>query len=355
MVKINLLNKQESQPDEPNEGLDNEVTPAPEMPIQSEPESAANRKKGGVLKYILLIFFAVIATGSAYFLYTKGWNLKDISFESVKSLIIAEEASMDKSPEQKAPKPTKKIKRKKKLSTIKPQDSDATKEKPKQKPKTKQISRKGKKVSKPVGGVVAKATDSRILLNVFNSIVTSLDEESGDLKLTVSNSRVTLAVNLNSREDAALLLRKIRQKWPLSNLRAVRFEQSNNLSSYNYATQFDGSINTAMATSVSKGGIRRSMKLDEFKQLLSEYLLKAGLNLSSLEAKKRVKSKSGTVIPMVITADGANESIVLFMESLMKLDASYTVSRASVLSKDDAVSKMSIYLSLNNGSDKARS
>jgi len=355
MVKINLSKKQESKLEELGEDLIDKVTTAPEAPLSSEPEPDAKGKKGGVLKYILLIILAVITTGSAYFLYTKGWSLKDISFESTKSLFTADEASKDESSDKKAPKPTKRTKVRKKLSTINPQDLNVAKEKPKQKAKTKSISQKRKKVSRPVAKGVAKTTDGRILLEVFKSIVTSLGEESGDLKLTVSNSRVTLAINLNSRAEAALLLRKIRQKWPLSNLRAVRFEQSHNLSSYNYATQFDGSINAAMVTSVSSGGFRRSMKLDEFKKVLSDNLIKSGLTLSSLDAKKVVKSKSGTVIPMVITADGANESIVLFMDSLMKLDASYTISRASVLSKDDAVSKMSIYLSLNDRSDKARS
>ena len=350
MVKVNLLNKQESQPEEPDDQINNGVSTAPEMPSPSEPEPEKKGKKGGVLKYILLIFFALIATGSAYFLYTEGWSLKDFDSKSGESLIIADEASMDESPKKKTTKPSTKPKVRK-LSTIKPLVEDGKTEKPKAKPKT----RIRKKVSKPAGRVASKAADGRILLGVFNSIVTSLDEDLGDLKLTVSNSRVTLAVSLNSREEAAFLLRKIRQKWPLSNLRAVRFEQSKSPSTYNYATQFDGSIKSTVVKPVSDGGIRRQMKLSEFKKLVSEYLTKSGLTLSNFEAKKAVKGKSGTVFPMVITADGANESIVLFMESLMKLEASYNVSRASLLSKDDAVSKMSLYLSLNNSSDKPRS
>lgn len=354
MVKVNLLNKQASEPEEPNDLLNNEDTAVPEMPNPSEPEPETSAKKGGALKYILLIFIALIATGSAYFLYTKGWSLKDISFKSDDSLIIADESSMDESPKKKAS-VRKKSKVKKKLSTIKPRDPDVKKEQPKSKPKQKPKSQSKKKVPKSANIVVAKAADGRNLLEVLNSIVTSLDEESGDLKLAVSSSRVTLAINLNSREDAALLLRRIRQKWPLSNLRAVRFEQTNNLSAYNYATQFNGSVKSTAVAPAMEGGIRTKMNLGDFKKLLSGYLTKSGLTSSSLDAKKGVKGKSGTVIPIVITADGANESIVLFMESLIKSDASYTVSRASVLSKDDAVSKMSIYLSLNIGSVKARS
>lgn len=364
MVKINLTKKQESHPEEPNAELIDEVTPSSEMSSPAEEEAESTGKKGGALKYILLILFAVLTTGSAYFLYTKGWSLKDINLESAKSLIFADESSDEVSKtkaeatKKKTPKQTKKTKSKKKLSTLNlpSGDDDTQKAKPKQKKKKKPVPKKIKEVSKSVKkGVVSKVSDGRILLDVFKSIVTSIDEESGDLKLTVSNSRVTLAVSLNSRAEAATLLRKIRQKWPLSNLRAVRFEQSNNLSSYNFATQFDGSINTAMSAAVSNNGMRRVMKLSEFKKLLSENISRSGLTLSSLETKKGVKSKTGTVIPMVITAEGSNDSIVLFMDSLMNSNASYTVSRASIISKDDAVSKMSIYLSLNNGSDKARS
>lgn len=354
MVKVNLQHKQSLEPEEPNDGVNNEETPVPEMPDESIPEPETYKKKSGVLKYILLIFIALIATGSAYFLYTKGWTLKDISFESAKSLFIADKASEDESTIKKTT-VKKKPKVKRKLSTIKPRETGDKEDPPKSRPKKKPKSRGARKVAKPSRRVVSTATDGRNLLEVLNSIVTSLGEESGDLKLTVSSSRVTLAINLNSRADAALLLRKIRQKWPLSNLRAVRFEHSNNLSAYNYVTQFDGSVKPSLGVTALSGGSRRLMNLKDFKKLLSEYLTISGLTSSNLEAKKGIKGKSGTVIPMVITADGANESIVLFMESLMKTDATYTVLRASVLSKDDAVSKMSIYLSLNIGSDKARS
>ncbi len=349
MVKVNLQNEQPSETEEPNDVVNNEEVAVPEMPDESVPEPETYKKKSGVLKYILLIFVALIATGSAYILYTKGWTLKDISFESAKSLFIVDEASVDESPIKKTT-AKKKPKAKKKLSTIKPRETGDKKVPPKSRPKQKPKSRGTRKVAKSSKRVVSTATDGRNLLQVLNSIVTSLGEESGDLKLTVSNSQITLAINLNSRADAALLLRKIRQKWPLSNLRAVRFEHSNNLSAYNYVTQFDGSVKPSLG-----GGNRRLMNLKDFKKLLSENLTISGLTSSNLEAKKGIKGKSGTIIPMVITADGANESIVLFMESLMKTDASYTVSRVSVLSKDDAVSKMSIYLSLNIGSDKARS
>jgi len=349
MVKVNLQNEHPAEAEEPNDAVINEETAVPEMPDESVPEPETYKKKSGVLKYIMLVFVALIATGSAYFLYTKGWTLEDISFESAKSLFISDKASVDESSIKKST-AKKKPKVKRKLSTIKPRETGDKKDSPKSRLKQKPKSRGTRKVVNPSKRVVAKATDGRNLLEVLNSIVTSLGEESGDLKLTVSSSRVTLAINLNSREDAALLLRNIRQKWPLSNLRAVRFEQSNNLSAFNYVTQFDGSVKPS-----SGGGNRRLMNLKDFKKLLSENLTISGLTSSNLEAKKGIKGKSGTIIPMVITADGANESIVLFMESLMKTDASYTVSRASVLSKDDAVSKMSIYLSLNIGSDKARS
>ena len=353
MVKLNLQNKEASEPEEPNDVVNDEVAAVPETPIESGPEPETYKKKSGVLKYILLIFIALIASGSGYILYTKGWTLKDISFDSAKSLFTSDE-SVDESPKKKTS-VKKKSKAKKKLSTIKPRETEVKKDIPKSKSKQKIKTRGKKKAAKPSKRVAAVATDGRNLLAVLNSIVTSLDEESGDLKLAVSSSRVTLAINLNSRADAALLLRKIRQKWPLSNLRAVRFEQSNNLSAYNYVTQFDGSVKSTTGTQAIGGGTRRKMNLVDFKKLLSEYLTKSGLTSSNLDAKKGVKSKSGTIIPMVITADGANESIVLFMESLMKTDVLFTVSRASVLSTDDAVSKMSIYLSLNIGSDKARS
>ena len=98
MVKVNLQkNKQSLEPEEPYDGVNNEETPVPEMPDESIPEPETYKKKSGALKYILLIFIALIATGSAYFLYTKGWTLKDISFESAKSLIIADKASVDES------------------------------------------------------------------------------------------------------------------------------------------------------------------------------------------------------------------------------------------------------------------
>jgi len=132
MVKVNLLNKRVSQPDEPNDGLNNGVTDAPETSSPPEPEPEKKGKKGGVLKYILLIFFALIATGSAYFLYTKGWSLKDFSSKSDDSLIIADEASMDESPPKKTTKPSTKPKVRK-LSTIKSLVEDGKTEKPKPK------------------------------------------------------------------------------------------------------------------------------------------------------------------------------------------------------------------------------
>ena len=204
MVKVNLQNENPSETEEPNDAVINEETAVPEMPDESVSEPETYKKKSGVLKYILLIFVALIATSSAYFLYTKGWTLEDISFESAKSLIIADEASVDESPIKKTT-AKKKPKVKRKLSTIKPRETGDKKDPPKSKPKQKPKSRATGKVAKPSKRVVSAATDGRNLLEVLNSIVTSLGEESGDLKLTVSSSQITLAINLNSRADAALL------------------------------------------------------------------------------------------------------------------------------------------------------
>ena len=50
MVKVNLLNKQASEPEEPNDLLNNEDTAVPDMSNPSEPEPEPSAKKGGVLK-----------------------------------------------------------------------------------------------------------------------------------------------------------------------------------------------------------------------------------------------------------------------------------------------------------------
>ena len=83
--------------------------------------------------------------------------------------------------------------------------------------------------------------------------------------------------------------------------------------------------------------------------------MKSKLNLKKFDTGK-VTSRNGSVItPVEITVEGTNESIVLFIDSLMRLNAAYEVSRAAILGKDESVSTLSLYLKLVNPGIRALS
>ncbi len=205
------------------------------------------------------------------------------------------------------------------------------------------------------GDVSRQVIEGRIILDVFRGIVASIEKGSGNLKLSVSQSRVTLALGLNSREDAALLLRSIRQRWPMSNLRAVRFQAPTVSSGYNYSTQFDGSVKFRGVTPSSGASKRSVLALNQFRKTISDNLTKSRLNLIKFDAGKVTMRNGSAVTPVEITVEGANESIVLFIDSLMKLDAAYEVTRAAILGKDESVSTLSLYLKLVNPGSRALS
>ena len=176
-----------------------------------------------------------------------------------------------------------------------------------------------------------------------------------NLKLTVSNSGVTLALGMNSREDAAILLRTVRQKWPLSNLRAVRFEQPDLATDYKYATQFSGSVHFKDTIPSSGNKRRRTLNTASFKKLISELTTTHGLNLSKFRISPETQMRGRATIPIIVTAVGSNESITDFIESLAKVDVAFVLLRASILSKDSASSFVSLYLNLIKSNSKALS
>ncbi|MCH8289199.1 MAG: hypothetical protein IID12_08860, partial [Candidatus Marinimicrobia bacterium] len=84
-------------------------------------------------------------------------------------------------------------------------------------------------------------------------------------------------------------------------------------------------------------------------------LAKSGLNLKKFDAGKEARRNGSSITPVEIAVEGANESIVLFIDSLMKLDAAYEVSRAAILGIDESVSTLSLYLKLVNPGSRALS
>ena len=185
-----------------------------------------------------------------------------------------------------------------------------------------------------------------ILLDVFSAILSSVSDGMNDMKLTVSNSGVTLALGMNTREEAALLLRNIREKWPMSNLRAVRFERPNFPSGYAYATQFSGSVQ--FKGKIPQSGDKKRSKLNKetFRKRLTTLIAANGMKLDKFKASSKVQMRGSSSIPITITATGSKESIIKFVDSLTKLDVAYGLARASILNKDSASSTVTLYLNL---------
>ena len=351
MVKVNLLRKEKTEDVEPSGVVEDFIgtSAAPDEPELSAKKDKAG-KKGGRFKTVLLIFLAVAAAGSAYVLYTKGWEFTGTEADPEKKIVIADETPMEEPAAAKPDKPVEKAVPKK-LSTpikdIKQQTPSTPKAKPSQPARRKS----------PIIAVDGsrRVIEGRIILDVFRGIVASIEKGSGNLKLSVSPSRVTLALGLNSRNDAALLLRNIRQRWPKSNLRAVRFQAPTVSSGYNYSTQFDGSVKFKGVTPSSGASKRRVLALNLFRKTIFDNLTKSRLNLIKFNAGKVTRRNGSAITPVEITVEGANESIVLFIDSLMKLDAAYEVSRAAILGKDESVSILSLYLKLVSPGSRALS
>lgn len=141
----------------------------------------------------------------------------------------------------------------------------------------------------------------------------------------------------------------------MSNLRAVRFQSPTVPTGYNYSTQFDGSVKFKGVTPSSGTSKRRVLALKQFRKNISDNLAKSGLNLKKFNAGKEARRNGSSITPVEITVEGANESIVLFIDSLMKLDAAYEVSRAAILGIDESVSTLSLYLKLVNPGSRALS
>ena len=351
MVKVNLLRKEKTADAEPS-GVVEDFVGTAAAPDEPEPPTKKEKagKKGGRFKTVLLIFFAIAAAGSAYVLYTKGWEFTGTDTDPEKKIVIADETAMELPSAAKPDKPVGKVSPKKLSTPIQAKE--------KQTPRTTKVkSGQPAKRKSPImaGGGLRQIIEGRIILDVFRGIVASIEKGSGNLKLSVSPSRVTLALGLNSRNDAALLLRSIRQRWPMSNLRAVRFQSPTVPSGYNYSTQFDGSVKFRGVTPSSGTSKRRVLALKQFRKTISDNLAKSGLSLKKFDAGKEAKRNGSSITPVEITVEGANESIVLFIDSLMKLDAAYEVSRAAILGKDESVSTLSLYLKLVNPGSRALS
>ena len=342
MVKVNLLRKKSTTDVEFSGVAEDFIGTAaapdePELPVKKEKAD----KKGGRLKSVLLIFLAIAAAGSAYVLYTRGWEFAGSEADHEKKIVIADETPMGEPVAAKPVKPAGKA-TPKKLSTPIADGARQTQSTPKAKP-----AQPAKRKSPIMAGDGSRQViEGRIILDVFRGIVASIEKGSGNLKLSVSQSRVTLALGLNSRDDAALLLRSIRQRWPMSNLRAVRFQPPTVSSGYNYSTQFDGTVKFRGVTPSSGASKRRVLTLKQFRKTISENLTKSRLNLKRFNTGKVTSRNGSAVTPVEITVEGSNESIVLFIDSLMKLDAAYEVSRAAILGKDESVSTLSLYLKL---------
>lgn len=348
MVKINLLKKS---------GLVEEELPQVEETVVETPEpdktekSKKAKKSGGGLKVILFVLIIGAIGGSGYLAYSEGWFSPDIDSSPVETMVVADETPMD------SPKETEVVEKAitkpppKKLSKI------DTKPKPVQsKPKTKSSPKQspGKAVQRR-GSELAQVIEGRILLEVFRSILSSVDDGMGNMKLTVSNSGVTLALGMNSREEAALLLRSIREGWPMSNLRAVRFERPNSPSEYSYATQFSGSVQFKGYVQSSGERKRSMLNTAAFKKKLTTLITANGLKLVRFKASSKVQMRGNSSIPITVTANGSQDSISKFIESLSKLDAAFGLARASILSKDSASSTVSLYLNLIVPNSKALS
>ena len=348
MVKINLLKKGGPVEEEFPPVEENSVeTPEPDK----KEKSKKAKKKSGSLKLILFILMVGAIGGSGYLAYLQGWFLGGDESSPVDTMVVADETPMD------SPKESKTVEK----SIKKPPPNKLTivdkKPKPAQsKPKTKIGTKKlpNKAVQKR-GNELAQVIEGRILLDVFRSIISSVNDGMSNLKLTVSNSGVTLALGMNSREEAALLLRSIREKWPMSNLRAVRFERPNSPSEYAYATQFSGSVQFKGNVPKSSDKKRSMLKIKPFKKRVAALIAAHGLKLVKFNTSSKVQMRGNSSIPITITANGSKESISKFIDSLAKLDAAYGLARASILSKDSASSTVSLYLNLIMSDSKALS
>jgi len=207
VVKVNLLKKdgnaEETLP--PEEKITVE-TPKPEK----KEKSKKSGNKGGTLKIILILLVVGAIGGSGYLAYLQGWFSGGSDSTTVDTMVIADETPMDSPEEPKVIKKPATNPTSKKLSTIdtKPKQSRSTEK------SNRPVKKSPDKIVQKMGSELSHVTEGRILLEVFNSIISSVNESMSNMKLTVSSSRVTLALGMNTREDAALLLRNIRQKWP---------------------------------------------------------------------------------------------------------------------------------------------
>ncbi len=348
MVKINLLKKDES--------VEEEFSPLEEISVETpEPDkkekSKKAEKKGGSLKLVLFILVAGALGGSGYLAYLQGWFSASDESSPVDIMVVADETPMD------SPKESKTVE--KSIKKPPPQKPTIVDKKPKpaqSKPKTKSSAKKSPtEADQKRGNELALVIEGRILLDVFSSIITSVNDGMSDMKLTVSNSGVTLALGMNSREEAALLLRSIREKWPMSNLRAVRFEKPNFPSEYAYATQFSGSVQFKGKVPKSSDKKKSMLKTETFKKRVTTLIAAHGLKLVKFNASSKDQMRGKSSIPITITAYGSKESISKFIGSLTKIDAAYGVARASILSKDSASSTVSLYLNLIMSNSKALS
>lgn len=348
MVKINLLKKGEPVEEEfpPVEEI---TVEKPEPPKKEKSEKA--EKNGGSLKLILFILVVGAIGGSGYLMYLQGWFSGSGESSPAETMVVADETPMD------SPKESETVE--KSVKEPPPQNltnADKKLEPAQSKPKTKSSTKKSpSRAVQKRGNELAQVIEGRIVLGVFRSILSSVEDGMGDMKLTVSNSGVTLALGMNSREDAALLLRSIREKWPMSNLRAVRFERPNSPSEYTYATQFSGSVQFKRNVPKSSDKRRSVVKTETFKKRLTTLITAHGLNLVKFDASAKVQMRGNSLIPITITANGSNESISKFIDSLTKLDVAYGLARASILSRDSALSTVSLYLNLIMSGSKALS
>ena len=348
MVKVNLL-KKEGNTEETLPPVE-EITVETPKPEKKE-KSKKSGNKGGALKIILILLVVGAIGGSGYLAYLQGWFSGGSDSTTVDTMVIADETPMDspekpKVIEKPATKPTPK-----KLSTIdkKPEQSRSTEK------SNRAVKRSPDKTVQKRGSELSQVTEGRILLDVFNSIISSVNESMSNMKLTVSSSRVTLALGMNTREEAALLLRNIRQKWPTSNLRAVRFESPKSAVGYAFATQFSGSVQFKGIVPKSGDKKRNMLKAEPFKNRLTTLTASHGLKLIKFKTSSAVQMRGGSSIPITITASGSNESISKFIDSLAKLDVAYGISRASIQSNDSATSTISLYLHLIRSNSKASS
>ena len=336
MVKINLLKKEGA--------VEEEFPPVEEISVEeSKPEkkekSKQSAKKGGSLKIILILLVVGAVGGSGYLAFLEGWFSGSEKPSPETAMVIADETPMD-SPKKSKP-------AQKAAVMPKQSRSEAKSDRPAKKLPNKTVQK--------MGSELAQVVEGRILLDVFNSIISSVNDGMSDMKLTVSNSGVTLALGINTREDAALLLRNIRQKWPMSNLRAVRFERPVPATEYAYATQFSGSI-LFKGIVPNSGDRKRSMlKTEPFKKKLTTLTAAHGLKLIKFNASSEIQMRGSLSIPITITAYGSKESISNFIDALAKLDIAYGLSRASILSTDSASSTVSLYINLIKSKSKALS